>query len=108
MAINTALQNQTCFNRQERSVRSTSIDCSGPRYCLLNAGMNLNELQLIAAGRVIDCLTQDPRAVLMHARPDSSDWPSPTIPALDRWRVALRCYACMFAIARINTHAISC
>ena len=63
MAINTALQNQTCFNRQNRSVRSTSIDCSGPRYCLLNAGMNLNELQLIAAGRVIVCLTQDPRIV---------------------------------------------
>ena len=64
MAINTALQNQTCFNKQERSVRSTSIDCSGPRYCLLNAGMNLNELQLIVAGRVTVCLTQDPRAVL--------------------------------------------
>jgi hypothetical protein len=28
--------------------------------------MNLNELQLIAAGRVIDCLTQDPRAVLRY------------------------------------------
>ena len=45
-------------------MRSTSIDCSGPRYCLLNAGMDLNELQLIAAGRVIVCLTQDPRVVL--------------------------------------------
>ena len=66
MAINTALQNQTCFNRQDRSVRSTSIDCSGPRYCLLNAGMNLNELQFIAAGRVIVCLTQDPRVVSRH------------------------------------------
>ena len=56
---------------------------------------------LYLSKRVFSC-------VCMHARPDSSDWPSPTIPALDRWRVALRCYACMFAIARINAHAISC
>ena len=33
-----------------------------------NAGMNLNELQLIAAGRVTVCLTQDPRVVLWGAQ----------------------------------------
>ena len=71
MAINTALQNQTCLIGRIASVRSTSIDCSGPRYCLPNAGMNLNELQLIAAGRVIVCLTQDPCIALRH-RHDSS------------------------------------
>ena len=50
MAINTALQNQTC---------------------LIGRIGQCDHLQLIAAGRVIVCLTQDPRVVLRYQH-DSS------------------------------------